>query len=238
MNKIIGSGLLSKSMSNLKTDRDCLIIGAGVSNSNETRVSEFEREMDLVASAIDQYSELRVVYFSTCSVSQGVRTAYIDHKCAMEAMVSSQAQEWCIYRLPQVVGVVNNTTLISYIVRSLIEQSALKIHLKAKRRLIDIEDVVRVCERLLNANQGVNTVQNIASRYSASVVQIVEYIAYLLGTEPRYQGLVAGESYDIDIEPLFDFIGEKDVIFNKNYWHDVLDKYVPLLRNVSTQGSV
>ena len=32
MIKIIGNGLLARNMAHLKTDRDCLIIGAGVSN--------------------------------------------------------------------------------------------------------------------------------------------------------------------------------------------------------------
>ena len=238
MIKIIGNGLLAKNMANLKTDRDCLIIGAGVSNSGETRQAEFQREIDLVSAAIQQHGERRVVYFSTCSVNQAVRTPYIDHKCAMEKLVSSQAPEWCIYRLPQVVGVVNNTTLISYIVRSVMQKNTLQVHLNAARRLIDIDDVVRVCGRLLNANQGVNTIQNIAPRYAAPVVQIVECIAHGLGEAPRFEGVDAGESYDIDIQPLIEFIGVEDVIFTENYWRGVLDKYVPLLRSVSTQGSV
>ena len=238
MIKIIGNGLLARNMANLKAERDCLIIGAGVSNSSETRLAEFQREIDLVTTAIQQHSELRIVYFSTCSVSQAVRTPYIDHKCAMEKIVSSLAAEWCIYRLPQVVGVVNNSTLISYIVRSILQNITLKVQLNAQRRLIDIDDVVRVCGRLLNANQGVNTVQNIAPGHSASVVQIVERIAYGLGKEPRYDCVDAGESYEIDIQPLVGFIGTEDLIFTEDYWRAVLDKYIPLLRSVSTQGSV
>ena len=238
MIKVIGNGLLARNMANLKTERDCLIIGAGVSNSSETRITEFQREIDLVTAAIGQHRDLRVVYFSTCSVSQAVRTPYIAHKCAMEKMVSSLASESCIYRLPQVVGVVNNSTLISYIVSSILQNKTLQIQLNAQRRLIDIDDVVRVCGQLLSANQGVNTVQNIAPRHSASVVQIVERIALGLGKEPRYEGIDAGESYEIDIEPLVNFIGAEDVIFNEDYWCSVLDKYIPLLRSVSTLGSV
>lgn len=238
MIKIIGNGLLARNMANLKAERDCLIIGAGVSNSSETRLAEFQREIDLVATEIQQNRELRIVYFSTCSVSQAVRTPYIDHKCAMEKMVSSLAAEWCIYRLPQVVGVVNNSTLISYIVRSMLQNLPLKVQLNAHRRLIDIDDVVRVCGRLLNENQGVNTVQDIAPGHAASVVQIVERIAFGLGKEPRYEGIDSGESYEIDIQPLVNFIGAEDIIFTEDYWRAVLDKYIPLLRSVSTQGSV
>ena len=238
MIKIIGNGLLARNMANLKTERDCLIICAGVSNSSETRAAEFQREIELVTAAIEQHKELRVVYFSTCSVNQAVYTPYIDQKRAMEKRVSSLAAEWCIYRLPQVVGVVNNSTLISYIVRSILQNNTLKIQLNAGRRLIDIDDVVRVCGRLLNANQGVNTVQNIAPYHAASVVQIVERIAFGLGKEPQYEGIDAGESYEVDIRSLIDFMGAEDVIFTEDYWCRVLDKYIPLLKSASALGAV
>lgn len=238
MNKIIGDGLLGKSMANLKTNRDCLIIGAGVSNSGEIRASEFQREMDLVSSAIEHNKELRVVYFSTSSVNQTTQTPYIKHKRVMEKVVASLAQEWSIYRLPQVVGVVNNTTLICHIVRSVLGGQTLKVQLNAGRRIICIEDVVRVCELLLNADQGVNTVQNIAPGYSVSVLKMVEYIARALDKEPKYEGVNMGESYYVDVQPLIGFIGGDDIIFTEDYWCGVLDKYVPLLRGISSQGCV
>jgi len=236
MNRIIGSGLIGKSMVNLKTDAGCLIIGAGVSNSGETRASEFLREKELVESLLYKYRALRVVYFSTCSVNQSIKTPYVNHKIAMESMISSLAEEWCIYRLPQVVGLVNNTTLISYLVRAILDKSVLTLHVKARRRLIDIDDVVRVCELLLNSDKGINTVQNIAPSYSVSVVEIVEHIALILSTRPRYELLDSGESYDIDLQDIMGFIGREDTIFARSYWSEVLDKYVAQMRNNILKG--
>ena len=118
------------------------------------------------------------------------------------------------------------------------QNNTLKIQLNAGRRLIDIDDVVRVCGRLLNANQGVNTVQNIAPYHAASVVQIVERIAFGLGKEPQYEGIDAGESYEVDIRSLIDFMGAEDVIFTEDYWCRVLDKYIPLLKSASALGAV
>ncbi|SFS28961.1 NAD-dependent epimerase/dehydratase family protein [Pseudomonas sp. NFACC42-2] len=233
MNKIIGSGLISKHMVNLSTDSDCLIIGAGVSNSNETRVSEFAREAELIESVITANNTLRVVYFSTCSVNQENRTPYINHKLAMENIVSSLASEWCVYRLPQVVGLVNNTTLISYFVRSVLHQVPMTVQANAYRYLIDIEDVVRVCGLLLNSDTGINTIQSISPSHATSVVTIVERISLLLGKRAEYELVKSGESYEVDLHALMQSIGCGDKIFAESYWCGVLDKYIPLLRNLS-----
>lgn len=233
MNKIVGSGLISKRMVNLSTDSDCLIIGAGVSNSNETRVSEFAREAELIETVIAANSALRVVYFSTCSVNQENKTPYINHKLAMEDMVSSLASEWCIYRLPQVVGLVNNTTLISYFVRSVLKQVPMTIQKNAYRYLIDIDDVVRICGLLLSSGAGINTIQSISSSHATSVVKIVERISLLLGKRAEYELVESGESYQVELHTLRKSIGCADQIFAESYWCGVLDKYIPLLRNLS-----
>jgi len=233
MNKIIGGGLISKHMVNLNTDSDCLVIGAGVSNSNETRESEFQREAELIESVIKAHRSLRVVYFSTCSVGQSNKTPYVNHKLAMEDMVSSFANEWCIYRLPQVVGVVNNTTLISYFVRSILRRVPMTIQKGAYRYLIDINDVVRICEYLLNSNKGLNTIQSIAPLYAAPVIDIVERISGLLEIHADYELVTSGESYGIDSREIMECLCNDDKIFAESYWCGVLDKYVPLLRNIS-----
>jgi nucleoside-diphosphate-sugar epimerase len=233
MNKIVGSGLISKHMVNLNTYSDCLIIGAGVSNSSETRASEFKREAELIETVINASPALRVVYFSTCSVSQAYKTPYIDHKLAMEDIVSSLAGEWCIYRLPQVVGVVRNMTLISYFVRSVLHRVPMTIQANAYRYLIDIDDVVRVCGLLLSSEKGVNTIQSIAPSNPVSVVEIVKYICFQLGKPAEYKLDDSGESYEIELRTLIDSIGERDKIFAESYWCEVLDKYVPLLKSIS-----
>lgn len=233
MNKIIGSGLISRHMVNLNTHSDCLIIGAGVSNSNETSASEFQREAKLIESVISSNRSLRVVYFSTCSVGQSNQTPYTSHKLAMEEVISSLAHEWCIYRLPQVVGVVNNTTLVSYFVRSVLQRTLMKIQEGAYRYLIDIDDVVRVCESLLNSDKGLNSVQSIAPFYAAPVIEIVERISRLLEIDADYELVAPGESYCIDTRGVMAFIGGQDNIFAESYWCGVLDKYIPLFRNIS-----
>lgn len=233
MNKIIGSGLISRQMVNLNTHSDCLIIGAGVSNSSETSASEFQREATLIESMIGSHRSLRVVYFSTCSVGQSNHTPYTSHKLAMEEMISSLAHEWCIYRLPQVVGVVNNTTLVSYLVRSVLKRAPMRIQEGAYRYLIDVDDVVRVCESLLNSDEGLNSVQSIAPLYAAPVIEIVKRISRLLEIDANYELVAPGESYRIDTRGLMACVGGQDKIFTESYWCGVLDKYIPRLRNIS-----
>ncbi|MEJ2498930.1 MAG: hypothetical protein P8Y46_06430 [Sulfurovaceae bacterium] len=50
---IIGNGMLAHEFSDYKDDNDIIIFASGVSNSGETRESEFEREKELLTKTID-----------------------------------------------------------------------------------------------------------------------------------------------------------------------------------------
>ena len=128
----------------LQLPENTLIIASGVSNSKETRKSEFSREMNLIKNEISKHANSRVIYFSTCSVCSGESSPYIQHKLNMERLVRDANDNCWIFRLPQVVGAVNNSTLVSYFFRAIKTGQMLTIQSQATRNLIDVSDAIRV----------------------------------------------------------------------------------------------
>ena len=227
--KVIGGGLLAKSFSGLGFSADCLILASGVSNSAEQRASEFRREFELVRNQIEDNPMLPVVYFSTCSVYQKKQTPYTRHKLEMEEYVSKHADSFYIYRLPQVVGVVKNLTLISYLVNAVLDGETVTVQKYAKRNLLDIKDVVRLSHYLIENKIGCNTIQNLASIAAVPIADILSEVSSILGVSARSNVVELGESYDISVDFIIEQFGKADPVLSDNYWTQVLRSYVSLL---------
>ena len=112
------------------TDRkDILYFAAGVSNSQETRESEYKRERHLLLS---QDKDKHIVYFSSLAIFYS-NTRYTKHKKTMELLVKTCFENYTIIRLGNILWGTNPKTLINY----------LKTHPKA-----EIKDEYRyVCDK-------------------------------------------------------------------------------------------
>lgn len=114
---IIGHG----DIASVLTDRDDRIyFASGVSNSQEIRESEFEREKMLLK---DQWkkllkpdghvsSELKLVYFSSLSIFY-LNTPYTEHKLNVENFIRLNFPSWAIIRLGNITWGKNPHTLIN-----------------------------------------------------------------------------------------------------------------------------
>jgi hypothetical protein len=103
---ILGSGDIAKVL----TDRDGFtFFASGVSNSLETRESEFRREKDLL---FDQDMDSRIVYFSTLSVFYK-DSPYTRHKKRMEQFVK-MFPKWAIIRIGNIDWGTNPHTIINH----------------------------------------------------------------------------------------------------------------------------
>ncbi len=104
---IIGNG----DIANALTDReDRLYFASGVSNSQETRRSEYEREKKLL---LAQDRHRHIVYFSSLSVFYA-DTLYAQHKRRMEGLVSKMFKHFTIIRLGNIDWGRNPNTIINY----------------------------------------------------------------------------------------------------------------------------
>lgn len=107
---ILGTGDLAHALHAGGVDRDdTLFFAAGVSNSGETRESEYDREVNLLRA---QHPDRRLVYFSSLAVyySDG---RYSQHKRFMEGEVKALFGSYTIMRLGNIDWGHNPHTLIN-----------------------------------------------------------------------------------------------------------------------------
>jgi len=107
-NVIIGSGDLA---SVLPDRDDLLFFASGVSNSQCTDESEYQREVDLL---LEQPRDAHIVYFSSLAIFFSV-SRYAQHKRDMEAMVKANFPLHTIVRLGNIDWGSNPHTLINYL---------------------------------------------------------------------------------------------------------------------------
>lgn len=102
---IVGTGDIAKVIE----DRESILFFAsGVSNSQETRESEYRREIDLL---LDQNIESHIVYFSSLCIFYS-DTRYARHKREMEKLVKT-FKTWTIVRLGNITWGTNPHTIIN-----------------------------------------------------------------------------------------------------------------------------
>ena len=109
---IIGRGDIATSI----YDRDeFTFFASGVSNSLETKDSEFDRERELL---MNTHTNNTLVYFSTLSIYTK-KSDYTRHKLAMEALIKKRFPNYIILRLGNITWGNNEHTFINYFKRKL-----------------------------------------------------------------------------------------------------------------------
>jgi nucleoside-diphosphate-sugar epimerase len=223
---IVGNGLLAKEFSKNKTDDDVLIIASGVSNSKEIKEEEFVREENLIRDVLQMHKNLKIVFFSTCSIMQSEKTPYILHKIKMEQLIRNLAMSHYIFRLPQAVGIVNNNTLVSNLVKNAYLNNRILIQNDAFRNPLDVEDISRIVLKVVETKIPPNRdFLNISPSNEIRVLDIAEEIRSLLCSESKIILVPGGERYSIDNSDLKRYIDEKDRIFSEKYSVEVIRKY-------------
>lgn len=107
---IIGHGDIAQALKAVDS-YDRLYFSSGVSNSGETRQSEFDRELELLKK---QDRSEHLVYFSSLCIYNS-NTKYAEHKRNMERQVQWYFETYTIIRLGNINWGVNPHTFINYI---------------------------------------------------------------------------------------------------------------------------
>ena len=117
---IIGHG----DIASVLVDRpDRLFFASGVSNSRETRESQYRREKKLL---LKQDKTLHLVYFSSLCVFYS-NNRYARHKKEMENLVKKHFPHYTILRLGNITWGVNPHTLINFFKKQVQEKRPLQI---------------------------------------------------------------------------------------------------------------
>jgi len=195
---------------------------AGPSNSRENDFRDFVRERERLAASLDP--ERTLVYFGTCAVydPEAQHSSYVTHKKAMEAIVAKQARH-LILRLPNVVGRTPNPhTLLNYLYARISRSERITIWENARRNLIDVDDVVRIAEWLLNEGDTSGIV-NVAAPFDYSIAEIVAEFERILGKPAVADRVPDGSGYDIPLAR----VARAPVTFRRDYLQRLVAKYYP-----------
>ncbi len=125
---IIGNGDIAIAL----PESDFIFFASGVSNSKETRESEFKREKDLLFDYYDLAlnENKRIIYFSSLSIFYA-DTPYTRHKRRMEQYVK-MFPNWTILRIGNIDWGDNPFTIINYFKAQ-----------KAHGELLEVQDTYR-----------------------------------------------------------------------------------------------
>lgn|SRR3989344_838816 len=104
---VVGNGDIA---SVLPKKRDLLFFASGVSNSLETRESEYRREKNLL---LKQDRKAHVVYFSSLAVFYG-DNRYVQHKREMEGLIRQEFSRYTVLRLGNITWGTNPHTIINF----------------------------------------------------------------------------------------------------------------------------
>lgn len=225
---IIGNGMIANAfLSTRKEDDKNIIFASGVSNSNETIISNFNREEDLLRKTLSGLLYERLVYFSTCSIydSSMANSLYVQHKMNMERIIRENSSNYIIIRLPQVVGKTNSPTIINYLYNAILSNEKIMVFSKSKRNLIDVELVAKITNHIIDNNILQCSTINIASDLYPSILEIISVLEKLMDKEAKLELLDRGNSYFIDIEPIRNILKSENIIFNDNYVFELIKKY-------------
>lgn len=225
---IIGNGLLATKFEKYSRAKDIVIFASGVSNSNEKREFEFQREEDLLNSVIEKNKGELLVYFSSCDVvNKNINhLKYYKHKIRLEEIIKTTCKNYLIFRLPQVVGLGGNSNnLLNYFVQNIINKKEIESYIKTKKNILDIDDAFTICDYILTNKLFKNKVINIVNTHYYYVVDIIKAIESVLNIKAKYieRNINIGWHYKSDINN--EILKACNVDFDKNYINNLLNIY-------------
>lgn len=230
---IIGNGMIAKAFAkHPHQPHDVCIFASGVSNSRETNPLAFEREKELLIHTLNTHPDKLFIYFSSCAVTEESAVAYTLHKLELESIIQSSGNRYIIFRLPQVVGLTHNTTLVSYFVHKIINREVFEIYTKP-RTLIDIDDVILLTHQAIAIPGLHNRIITLSHAYSVPPLIIVKEIEQLLEVEGIYTVTELDNPHlmvTLDFSECEQLAREISLVFDSEYPHRVLRKYVPQLK--------
>jgi len=139
---IVGKG----DIASVLNDREgTIFFASGVSNSNETRDSEFMREIEL----LDKQDRSKCIfYFSSITLDDMSKNSqYLQHKRSMELLVKSNFENYNIIRIGNITWGSNPNTFINYIKNKKSKGESVEIKDEYKY-VIDKEQLVLLTDNL------------------------------------------------------------------------------------------
>jgi hypothetical protein len=145
---IVGKG----DIASVLNDRyDIIFFASGVSNSSETRDSEFQKEIDLL---LKQDKSKCVYYFSSIAldISDKVVNRYYLHKLQMEALIKSNFENYVIIRIGNINWGKNPNTFLNAMRNKIMNNEPVHI-VDEYRYIINKEQLLLMTDNLPSKGQ-------------------------------------------------------------------------------------
>lgn len=223
---IIGNGMLAKLFSSYNANNGIIIFASGVANSKEISQIEFDREFILLKNTINDYPDKILVYFSTSSMydPESCNSPYVRHKLNMEDYVVNHIAKYYIFRISQIIGRANNTTLVNFIIDNVLDGREFSLWKNATRNLIAIDDVKKIICYIIDNNLMINNVINVANKYNISMLELVMIVEEVLCKSAKYYLVEIGEQFmQIETSSIMELCKLLNINFdNKFYYHNAI----------------
>jgi NDP-hexose 4-ketoreductase len=251
-----GRGMLASAFLARGSTINATLFARGVPDSGSVDPAAYARELSSLRAAADAAFERGhpLVYFSSAPVYGRFETApvvesgeprpvtpYGRHKLACEALVLAAPGPSLILRLPNVVGPGGHPhQLVPALVRRVMAGRVTVLR-GAARDLLDVDDLVTLTTRLIEAGAvsrlaGAGRVINVASGICTPAADLVDEISRLLDREPEIDLVEGGEEQRFSLDRLQGLIG--DLGFPPEYVRTVLGRRVPAIAAAASPSTI
>ena len=188
---VIGSGFIAKKFKKyLKfiKKNNVIIYAAGISNSLERNKRNLDKEINKLKKFLDN-NKKKIIYISTYSVNDNSRInkPYVRNKIKIEKIIQKISKEYLIIRLPEIIGRNKNPrTLTNFFYNNIIANRKFIVHKNVQRNLLDIDDAIKKCIKIIKANKNKNEKINILNKNFYTPLQIVKNFEKILSKKGFY----------------------------------------------------
>lgn len=230
--KIFGRGFIGSNLRRLELSKDFLVYAAGVSNSNQNKVSAYKKEINVLKKVLKTVdAKKKFIYISSLSVeNKKLRNdRYVKNKLLIENLIKKNIQRYLIVRLPQIVGRNKNKfTLTNCLYKNIKLGKPVVLWKNSIRNLIDIDDIVKILKKYLKNKPKINTTINIFNPKSVKVISLIKLFSEILNKEVKIR-MITRENKNINFNKLRKGTRLPNkyykVFDKKNYIEGVLRKY-------------
>ena len=227
-NPIVGNGFIAKKILKIKKKlikSKVVLYAAGVSDSKIIDKKELITEFSRIRSYLKKFdNKKKFIYISSFIVFDPSRnkSLYTKNKIKIEKFIKKKNINHLIIRLPEIIGKSKNKkTLINFIFHKIKEGKKFELWKNSLRNIVDIDDAVKIIEKIIINNSIKKKTINLISKHFYSAENIVKIFEKKLKKKANYKYLFFKKTRLKKYKPYYVENNSKKNIYLKN----IIKKY-------------
>ncbi len=140
--------------------------------------------------------------------------------------LQKQQKQFYIFRISNLVGRSDNpNTVLNFFFYHIRHVINFDLWSNATRNLLDIDDMYKIIDYILQKKTFKNDIINIANPVNYSVIEIITAIETLMGVRANYIPISKGKDFVIDVSLISPLFTKLNIHFGKTYLTNLLQKY-------------